>query len=140
MFGKPVISFLLLLFSLQVEGQQLSQQLAEAGLSEQAQLTVKKQRPKRKGIQKLNPLSYIFDAGILTYQLVFSEQFQSDCQYEISCSEYTLRCIRKYGAVKGLVMGFSQLQDCHGYAKYEHEEVALTPEHKIKNASSFKTY
>lgn len=140
MTGKTFILGILLFAFVTTKAQQLHERLALQGLTHLEQSKAKKERPKRKGLQKINPLSYLLDAGILTYQAVFSEQLQSDCQYEISCSEYTLRCIRKFGAVKGMLMGFSQLQDCHAQSKYEHEAIALNTRHKIKNAYRFKTH
>lgn len=140
MTGKTFILGILLFVFVNAEAQQLSERLSLQGLTHLEQNKAKKERPKRKGLQKINPLSYLLDAGILTYQAVFSEQLQSDCQYEISCSEYTLRCIRKFGTVRGMLMGFTQLQDCHSQSRYEHEAIALNTRHKIKNAYRFKTH
>jgi putative component of membrane protein insertase Oxa1/YidC/SpoIIIJ protein YidD len=138
--GKTFILGSLLFVFVNANAQQLQERLAVQGLTHLEQNKAKKERPKRKGLQKINPLGYLLDAGIITYQAVFSEQLQSDCQYEISCSEYTLRCIRKFGGLRGLLMGLNQLQDCHLQSKYEHETIALNTRHKIKNAFRFKTH
>ena len=35
------------------------------------------------------------------------------CKYPVSCSEYTIRSIEKYGAVVGLIKGFVRIVRCN---------------------------
>lgn len=74
---------------------------------------------KRKGMY-FNPLSYVGAGLMFTYQNMISEQMQTNCMYEISCSEYTKLSIQESGLVAGVLKGFYQLSECHPAALYEH--------------------
>lgn len=39
------------------------------------------------------------------------------CRYYPSCSEYTRRCLEKYGILKGLYLGLKRVSRCHPLAK-----------------------
>lgn len=39
------------------------------------------------------------------------------CKYSPTCSEYTKRAIKKYGAVKGIVIGSYRLLRCNPFSK-----------------------
>jgi len=36
-----------------------------------------------------------------------------DCNFEPTCSEYTKRCIHKYGSFKGWSLGLSRIKRCN---------------------------
>ncbi len=38
--------------------------------------------------------------------------FSVECNYTPSCSEYTKQAIVKYGAIKGLIIGFKRIRRC----------------------------
>ncbi|WPC75826.1 membrane protein insertion efficiency factor YidD [Vibrio porteresiae] len=38
--------------------------------------------------------------------------FNTECNFEPSCSEYTRQCIVKYGAIKGWRLGVSRIRRC----------------------------
>ena len=39
------------------------------------------------------------------------------CKYEPTCSEYTKQAIEKYGAVKGVFLGFKRILRCNPFSK-----------------------
>lgn len=40
---------------------------------------------------------------------------KTHCRFDPSCSEYTLRMVKKYGAIKGVRLGLAQLGKCHPF-------------------------
>ncbi|MEM1126670.1 MAG: membrane protein insertion efficiency factor YidD [Bacteroidota bacterium] len=47
------------------------------------------------------------------YQLVVSPHLPSACRYTPTCSQYAVEALRRYGAVKGLVLTVRRLARCH---------------------------
>lgn len=92
-------------------------------------LSLKKKKP----IARYNPVNYLAAGMLFFYQRVVSEQFQANCMYEISCSEYTKRSIEYYGFVKGALLGFNQFSNCFPSVAAEHCEYKLTDDFKVKN-------
>ena len=45
------------------------------------------------------------------------------CRYTPSCSEYAVGAIQKYGAVKGVWMGFWRICRCNPFARGGHDPV-----------------
>lgn len=91
------------------------------------------QQPKRSFLANSKPKNFgkLFVGSLLfIYQNVFSEQISAQCTYQISCSEYTKRCIEKHGILIGSIQGFHQFMHCTPNA---HEEV---PEYMKSNLSS----
>ncbi|PJE57639.1 MAG: membrane protein insertion efficiency factor YidD [Candidatus Portnoybacteria bacterium CG10_big_fil_rev_8_21_14_0_10_38_18] len=37
------------------------------------------------------------------------------CRFYPTCSEYTYQAVRKYGSIKGLIMGFKRIIRCHPF-------------------------
>lgn len=57
---------------------------------------------------------------VRAYQVLLSPHLASGCRFTPSCSEYTIEALRKYGAVRGLILGTHRLLRCrpwggHGY-------------------------
>ncbi len=82
---------------------------------------------------KLNPLTYIAAGLMYTYQNVISEQISANCNYQISCSEYTKKCIEKYGLIKGTLLGLNQLSQCIPNIQEEHCEHVISEQNKVIN-------
>lgn len=53
---------------------------------------------------------------IKLYQNFISSQDRPSCVFYPSCSRYTEEAIRKYGIIKGTIMGAERLQRCHPQA------------------------
>ena len=58
--------------------------------------------------------------GALAKQLFLNE---SACRFTPTCSEYTYEAVKKYGTVKGGVMGLKRIVRCHPWAKGGYDPV-----------------
>jgi putative membrane protein insertion efficiency factor len=47
------------------------------------------------------------------YQVCISPMMKPHCRYIPTCSQYTLEAIRKYGALKGGLMGIKRICRCN---------------------------
>jgi hypothetical protein len=54
--------------------------------------------------------------AIRIYQHTLSGLLPGACQFEPSCSAYTLRCVASHGLLNGVWMGADRISRCHGYA------------------------
>ncbi|MDE2996753.1 MAG: membrane protein insertion efficiency factor YidD [Bacteroidota bacterium] len=57
---------------------------------------------------------------VKVYQIVLSPHLGSACRFTPTCSNYTIEALRKYGAVKGFILGTHRILRCnpwggHGY-------------------------
>lgn len=66
----------------------------------------------------LKILNYIFLFPIYFYKIVISPFFPSCCRFTPTCSEYTIQAIKKFGVVKGIIMGIIRISKCHPFSKY----------------------
>ncbi|MBN1504675.1 MAG: membrane protein insertion efficiency factor YidD [Candidatus Eisenbacteria bacterium] len=57
------------------------------------------------------------------YQLLISPLFPASCRFYPSCSEYTRQAVLKYGAGRGIWMGFRRLLRCHPFNEGGVDEV-----------------
>ncbi|MCX7821267.1 MAG: membrane protein insertion efficiency factor YidD [Brevinematales bacterium] len=53
---------------------------------------------------------------IKLYQNFISSQDRPSCVFYPSCSRYTEEAIKKYGIIKGVIMGADRLERCHPQA------------------------
>ena len=54
---------------------------------------------------------------IQVYRRFLSPMLPPACRYTPSCSLYTLQAIEKYGALRGITMGFLRVLRCHPFAR-----------------------
>ncbi|MBN1765516.1 MAG: membrane protein insertion efficiency factor YidD [Sedimentisphaerales bacterium] len=59
----------------------------------------------------------IFICMVRFYQIAISPYLPAACRYVPTCSEYTLEALKRYGLIRGSVMGFKRLLRCHPFAK-----------------------
>ncbi len=85
------------------------------------------------GSAKINPLTYVAAGLLFFYQNVLSEQISANCTYQMSCSEYTKKCIERYGIVKGTLIGLHQLSCCVPNISADHCEHKISENYKIIN-------
>lgn len=54
----------------------------------------------------------IFHVGLL------QKLFMTDriCRFTPTCSEYTYQAVEKYGALKGIILGFKRILRCHPWS------------------------
>ena len=73
----------------------------------------------------------IFILFIRFYQKFISPLFPAKCRYYPTCSQYTLKAIQEYGAIKGTYLGIKRILRCHPF-----HEGGYDPVPKIKNKNS----
>lgn len=49
------------------------------------------------------------------YKRLISPLLPSACRYQPTCSDYMAEAVRKYGAARGLWLGFKRLLRCHPF-------------------------
>ena len=69
-----------------------------------------------KKIIKYNPVSLSLGGVMYLYQRVISPQLQTNCPYEISCSNYSKAVIDRYGMIKGIALTSYRLMRCNRIA------------------------
>ncbi|MCQ1531680.1 membrane protein insertion efficiency factor YidD [Lutispora saccharofermentans] len=60
-------------------------------------------------------MKYIIIFLIRLYQLVISPISPGKCRFIPTCSNYTLEAVRKYGSIKGTVLGIKRVMKCHPF-------------------------
>ncbi len=54
-------------------------------------------------------------AAIRGYQVLISPWLPASCRYQPTCSEYAVRAVRRFGAVRGSWMAARRLSRCHPF-------------------------
>ena len=54
---------------------------------------------------------------ILIYQNTFSLIFPSTCRFTPSCSNYMSLSVKKYGPLRGVIMGLKRILKCHPWSR-----------------------
>lgn len=80
---------------------------------------------------KYNPVSLFFGGLLFFYQKAVSPQISVDCPYEINCSNFSKRSIRKYGLLKGLALTADRLTRCTPYTLIDLSPIQLSRKNKI---------
>lgn len=60
-------------------------------------------------------MKYIIIVLIRFYQLVISPISPGKCRFIPTCSNYTLEAVRKYGSIKGTILGIKRVMKCHPF-------------------------
>ncbi|MDA8611721.1 membrane protein insertion efficiency factor YidD [Flavobacteriaceae bacterium] len=58
-------------------------------------------------------LIYPFVLLIKGYQSFISPLLPPSCRYQPTCSQYTLESLKKYGLLKGGILGIKRISKCH---------------------------
>lgn len=74
---------------------------------------------------RYNPVVVLSQGLLYLYQNKISQQLSAECLYHPSCSDFTKRSIKSYGAVKGVFLGADRLTRCTGIADKGNEHKAL---------------
>lgn len=69
--------------------------------------------------QLILKLIRIYKSSQLYTGPIFVHLFMTDrvCKFKPTCAEYTYEAVDKYGALKGLWMGFGRIIRCHPFSK-----------------------
>lgn len=62
----------------------------------------------------LYPLLFVEIILLKFYKSFISPLFKGSCTYLPTCSDYMLRSVKKFGAIKGLIFGIKRLARCNG--------------------------
>ncbi len=62
----------------------------------------------------LSPLSFVEIILIWFYKKIISPNIKSSCCFIPTCSVYTYRCIFKFDALTGVILGIKRLCKCNG--------------------------
>ena len=57
------------------------------------------------------------------YQRAISPLFPARCRYIPTCSEYAVEAVEKYGAAKGMWLGFRRVLRCHPFHRGGYDPV-----------------
>ena len=77
-------------------------------------------------LDQTNPAKLAFVLLIKMYQVVFSSQDGSSCQFRPSCSHYGAEAIKKYGPLQGVLMTGDRLLRCNPYTE---DRYKTAPDH-----------
>ncbi|MDG1023655.1 MAG: membrane protein insertion efficiency factor YidD [Flavobacteriaceae bacterium] len=58
-------------------------------------------------------LIYPFVLLIKGYQSFISPLLPPSCRYQPTCSQYTLESLKRYGLLKGGILGIKRISKCH---------------------------
>jgi len=65
-----------------------------------------------------------FVIGLLRiYKRIISPVLPESCRFTPTCSEYTIIAVRRYGAFRGIWMGFKRILRCHPWHSGGHDPV-----------------
>ena len=91
-------------------------------------------QPKNRNfIQKLNPIPYVSVGLMFFYQRAITQQLDGECAFHNSCSQYTKYSVEKLGLIKGVLVGFYQLQSCFPTSFRDYPNYKVTNDIKILN-------
>ncbi len=62
-------------------------------------------------------MKYLCMALIRFYQKCISPLLGSNCRYYPTCSAYTMEAVRRFGAVKGCLLGARRILRCNSFSK-----------------------
>lgn len=65
-------------------------------------------------LKETSELKLAFSGLIRFYQLYISSQDVPSCNFTLTCSRFTTKAIREYGAFHGILMGSDRIQRCFG--------------------------
>lgn len=71
---------------------------------------------KKNPIIRYNPVSLTFGLFMYFYQKVLSAQVSSGCSFQVSCSNFSMVAIKKFGLIKGIALSADRLMRCNQLA------------------------
>lgn len=69
--------------------------------------------------QRKNPFNSILGGLMYLYQNLITQQNASNCNYLLSCSNYSKQSIGRYGVLKGVFLSADRLMRCNKYCVSE---------------------
>ncbi|QQG41905.1 MAG: membrane protein insertion efficiency factor YidD [Candidatus Woesebacteria bacterium] len=59
--------------------------------------------------------------------------FGKACRFTPTCSEYTIEALERFGAARGLSLGFKRILKCHPWGGSGYDPVIVNSKHEIRN-------
>lgn len=81
-----------------------------------------------KPIIKFNPITLVSGGLLFLYQKVISPQIFADCLYDISCSNFGVLSIKRYGLIKGTFLTSDRLTRCTQFSAQDITAVRINKE------------
>ncbi len=79
-----------------------------------------------------------FNSLLVIYKKVFSEQISANCEFEPSCSSFSMGVLKELGLIKGLFLTADRLTRCNGSAFSETQPYLINDTNaKIKDYPDF---
>lgn len=78
-----------------------------------------------------------FDWVLWIYKKTLSEQISAHCEFDPSCSSFSLQAIHELGNIKGIFLSADRLTRCNGHAFYEAPNYLITHDAKIYDPPLF---
>ncbi len=75
-------------------------------------------------------ITYPLIIFIRIYQLFLSPIIGQNCRYLPTCSEYTVNCLKQFGATKGTLMSLKRISKCHPWGGHGYDPVPNKLEEK----------
>ena len=93
----------------------------------------------RNAFMKYNPVSLLFGGSLLFYQKVISPQIQAGCAFDVSCSNFSRQCIKRYGILKGISLSADRLTRCTRLSAVDFHPVMINDDGKCIDHPEFYT-
>lgn len=61
------------------------------------------------------------------YQLTFSQILPHSCRFYPTCSEYSIEAIKKYGMIKGILLGLKRILRCNPFFTGGYDPIPSKP-------------
>lgn len=88
-------------------------------------------KDKKNVLLKYNPVSLTFGGLLYLYQKGISPQVSVNCPYELSCSNFSKKCIQHYGLIKGLALTADRLTRCTQFTLIDLKPIQFNRMNKI---------
>jgi putative component of membrane protein insertase Oxa1/YidC/SpoIIIJ protein YidD len=72
-----------------------------------------------------NPVKAVLYLPLYLYQKIFSEQISAQCEFERSCSNFSLAAIQEFGLVKGVCLTADRLTRCNGQSQADSQSYLI---------------
>ncbi|MFI5164329.1 MAG: membrane protein insertion efficiency factor YidD [Bacteroidia bacterium] len=69
--------------------------------------------------RSFNPIKVFLYIPLYLYQKFLSEQISAGCEFDRSCSNYSIAAIKEFGFLKGIFLTADRLTRCNGQAQAE---------------------
>jgi len=75
----------------------------------------------KKEIKWNNPVKVLAYIPLFFYQKIISEQISATCEFDLSCSNFSIKAIKEFGIIYGICLTADRLTRCNGQAQIETE-------------------